>query len=83
MQVYAPPLPDSHPAKHHLQEVQDRIMDPTASEPGAVRMVINITDAERQALALLIAARGWTNTYAVRRGIHLVIEEALVPSEPP
>ena len=46
---------------------------------NTARFVVSVTPTERQAIEVLAAARGWTPSYAVRRGILLVIEEAIRP----
>ena len=78
-----PSIPREHPFRHHLETLFKMISatsrDPTAdaAESTSARLVIGVTESERAAIQVLAVARGWTSTYAIRRGIQLVIDEAL------
>lgn len=83
-----PPMPQDHPHREHLEARLNAICmatrNPTAgadTESASARLVLSVTESERVALQILALARGWTFTYAVRRGIQLAIAEALEECE--
>ncbi len=75
-----PPLLSGHPDRRLIAdllfEIADRATKGT-SDMGAVRLSVNISSIESRALERLATARGWTKSYAVRRALVMLFEEAV------
>lgn len=76
MQKPFAPLAKDDPDRAHLK---DALVNIVLAEPAEInkRVAFNMTPAERHALGVLAAARGWTVSHTLRRGLRMVIDEAL------